>query len=190
MKEGKIKMDPMTWAFWFGVVAIAAVILMGIFGPPFGLRIGPRHGPNETLTAAVNLESAVAQFEADYGRLPDVGSNAFDFDDAEGRSLVKILFGTEEGENLAQNPRKIPFLTIKKASSPGKVGLLHGKGSEVLGIYDGWGEPFEILLRKPGESGVTLVHRGKTVMIERPVVVFSKGEDRIAATKDDVRTWE
>jgi len=60
----------------------------------------------------------------------------------------------------------------------------------IPGIYDSWGEPFEILLRKPGERGVTLVHRGKTVTLERPVVVFSKGEDRIAGTRDDVRTWE
>lgn len=190
MKEGKIKWDPMMWAFWFALIAIAAVVMMTILGPPFGLPIGHGQGPNQTLTTAVDVESAVAQFEVEYGRLPDVGSNAFDFDDAEGRLLVVILYGNEADDIQAQNPRKLPFLSIKTASSAGKGGLLYGKGSEVLGIYDAWGEPFEILLRKPGERGITLVHRGKTVMIERPVVVFSKGEDRIAGTKDDVRTWE
>lgn len=190
MKEEIRTADPMMGAFWFGVVAIAAVILMGIFGPPFGLRFGSGHGPVHTLPIAVAVESAVVQFEVEYGRLPEVGSHAFDCDDAEGRSLAEILLGMEEEDSRAQNPRKIPFLSIETPRSSAKVGLLYGKGSEVLGIYDAWGEPFEILLRKPGERGITLVHQGKTVTIKRPVVVFSKGEDKIAGTKDDVRTWE
>jgi hypothetical protein len=188
--EEKRRADPMMWVFWFGVVAIAAVILMGILGPPFGLRIGPGPGSGRTLTAVKALEMAVGHFEVEYGRLPEVGSHAFDCDDAEGRSLAEILLGREEDERRAQNPRKIPFLSIETAKSAAKGGLLYGKGSEVLGIYDAWGEPFQILLRKPGERGITLVHRGKTVIIERPVVVFSKGKDKIAGTRDDVRTWE
>jgi hypothetical protein len=190
MKEDIKKADPMMWVFWSGVVVGAAVILVGIFGPRIGLRIGRGCGPGRTQMAANALLSAVEQFEMECGRLPEVGSSAFDSDDEEGRLLAEILLGREEDKGQAQNPRKIPFLSIETARSAGKGGLLYGKESEVLGIYDEWGEPFEILLRKPGERGITLVHRGKTVMIERPVVVFSKGKDRIAGTKDDVRTWE
>ena len=190
MKEGIRKADPMMWVYWSGVVVIAAVILVGIFGPRLGLRIGPGHGPVRTLTAAQGVEMAVEQFEMEYGHLPEVGSHAFDCADVEGRALAEILLGRGQGVSLAQNPRKIPFLSIELAKSSTKGGLLYGKELEVLGIYDGWGEPFEILLRKPGERGIKLVHRGKTVTVERPALVFSKGKDRISGTKDDVRTWE
>ena len=178
------------WVYWTGVVVGAAVILVGILGPRLGLRIGSGCGPGRTQMAANALYLAVEQFEMEYGHLPEVGSHAFDCDDVEGRSLAEILLGRGQGGSLAQNPRKIPFLSIELAQSSARGGLLYGKDLEVLGIYDQWGQPFQVLMRKPGERGITLTHRGKTVMIERPVVVFSKGEDRIAGTKDDVRTWE
>lgn len=190
MKEGIRKADPMKWVCWSGVVVGAAVISVGIFGPQLGLRIGRGCGPGRTQMAANALRSAVEQFEMECGRLPEVGSSAFDSDDEEGRLLAEILLGREQDEGQAQNPRKIPFLCIETANSRGKGGLLYGERLEVLGIYDSWGEPFQILLRKPGEWGITFVHRGKTVTLERPVVVFSKGEDRIAGTEDDVRTWK
>ncbi len=184
MKEGKTKAQ---WVTFFSGVGL--LVVFAVMSSQITQRTG--HGPGlRTRTNAVAFDSAVRQFELEYERLPDVGSSAFDSDDAEGRLLAQILLGKEEEEGKAQNPRKIPFLCIETARSPGKGGLLYGKESEVLGIYDEWGQPFQILLRKPGERGITLVHRGKTVMLERPVVVFSKGKDRIAGTEDDVRMWK
>lgn len=186
MKEDIKRADPMMWAFWSGVVAVVAVFLVGAYRST--IKVTPNSG--RTLGIATTIEEAVGYFEGEYGGLPEVGSTAFDADDKEGRLLATILRGLEADNGRMQNPRKIPFLGIETANSRGEGGLLYGKGAEVLGIHDVWGEPFEILLRKPGERGITLVHRGKTVMIERPVVVFSKGKDRIAGTRDDVRTWE
>ena len=186
MKEGIKKADPMMWAFWSGVLVVAAVFLAGAYRST--IRVNPNSG--RTLRIATAIEEAVGYFEGEYGGLPEVSSSAFDADDKEGRLLATILRGLVADNGRMQNPRKIPFLSIETANSRGKGGLLYGRGSEVLGIYDGWGEPFEILLRKPGERGITLVHRGKTVMIERSVVVFSKGEDRIEGSKDDLKSWE
>jgi hypothetical protein len=186
MKEGERNADPRMWLFWAGVVVVVSGFLAGAYRST--IRVDPNSG--RTLRIATAIEEAVGYFEGEYGGLPEVGSSAFDADDKEGRLLAMILRGLEADNGRMQNPRKIPFLSIETANSRGKGGLLYGKGSEVLGIYDGWGEPFQVLLRKPGERGITLMHRGKTVMLERPVVVFSKGEDRIAGTKDDVRTWE
>lgn len=191
MKQEIRKADPMMWVYyWSAALVVIASLVLGAMGPMLGIRIGPGPGSVRTITAAKALETAVEFFEEDYGCLPEVGSHAFDGDDEEGRLLAEILLGREEEGPRTQNPRKIPFLSIETANSRGKGGLLYGKGSEILGIYDAWGEPFQILLRKPGERGITLFHRGKTVTIERPVVVFSKGKDRIAGTKDDVRTWD
>jgi hypothetical protein len=185
MKEGKIKADRVTMLSGLGLLVI--VTIMGIAW--FGSRMS--HGHEVRTRANVTaLELAVAQFEMEYGRIPDVGSSGFDTDDAEGYLFAVILFGKEWDEIQAQNPRNIPFLHLDTGRNSERDVLRFGKQQESLGIYDGWGDPFQVLLRKPGERGVTLVHRGKTVMIERPVVVFSKGEDRIAGTKDDVRTWE
>ena len=121
MKEEIRKADPMMWVFWSGVVVVAALILVGIFGPRLGLRIGPGCGPGRTQVAANALCLAVDQFEMERGHLPDVGSSAFDSDDEEGRLLAKILLGREEDEGLAQNPRKIPFLSIETARSSAKL---------------------------------------------------------------------
>ena len=186
MKRGEIKWDRATWLSGLGLLVVLGVMGLMLFAPPEGhgrAHVGDR-------MVAISLASAIEQFEAEYGRLPDVGSNGFDSDDAEGRLLAEILLGKEADEGPVQNPERIPFLSIETAKSPGKRGIGFGKKQEVVGIYDGWGEPFQILLRKPGERGITLVHRGKTVPIERPAVVFSKGKDRIAGTKDDVRTWD
>lgn len=184
MKEGIRKAQWVTFFSGLGLLALFVVMSSQITQ-----RTG--HGPGlRTRTHAVALDSAVWQFEMECGHLPDVGSSAFDSDDEEGRLLAEILLGREEDKGQAQNPRNIPFLSIETARSAGKGGLLYGKESEVLGIYDEWGEPFQVLLRKPGERGITLVHRGKTVTLERPVVVFSKGKDRISGTEDDVRTWK
>ncbi len=185
MKEGEIKFDRVTWLGGFGILALLAIMASGLLAPRMG------HGPGvRTRAIAAGLESALGSFEEEYGHLPDVGSNAFDCDDAQGCLLARILLGKEDDGSQAQNPRKLPFLSVGITKSAARAGLLIGTEGEVLGIYDGWGEPFEILLRKPGERGITLVHRGKTVTLEQPAVVFSKGKDRIAGTKDDVRTWE
>jgi hypothetical protein len=185
MKEGKIKADRVILLSGLGLLVIVAIMGTAFFGSRMS------HGHEvRTRRNVTALESAVAQFEMEYGRIPNVGSSAFDTDDAESYLFAVILFGKEVDEIQAQNPRNIPFLLLDTGRNSERDVLRFGKQQEFLGIYDGWGEPFEILLRKPGEQGITLVHRGKTVMIERPVVVFSKGKDRIAGTKDDVRTWE
>jgi hypothetical protein len=185
MKEGKFKMDRVTLLSGLGLLMIVTIMGTALFGSRMS------HGREVRTRANVTaLESAVAQFEMEYGRIPDVGSSAFDTDGAEGYLFAVILFGKEGDEIEAQNPRNIPFLTLDTGRNSEREVLRFGRQHEFLGIYDEWGEPFQILLRKPGERGITLVHRGKTVTLERSVLVFSKGEDRIAGTKDDVRTWE
>lgn len=185
MKEGKIKWDRVTWLSGIGLVALLVVMWSMLFAPRMG-----DGGFVRSWNDAHAIERAVWLFEDTSGRLPTVGTYGFDSDDEEGRLFLAILLGKEADESLAQNSTKVPLLKLRTTMSAAAGGLLLGKESEIRGLYDGWGEPFEILLRKPGERGVTLVHRGKTVTLERPVVVFSKGEDRIAGTKDDVRTWE
>ena len=185
MKEGKIKADRATWLSGFGLVALLAVMATGLWGPRMG-----DGGAVRTRNDAHGIERAVLLFEDWNGRLPEVGSSAFDSDGEEGRLFLAILLGKEADGIQAQNLNRVPLLSLRTTMSAARGGLLLGKKQEIVGLYDGWGEPFEILLRKPGERGITLVHRGKTVMIEQPAVVLSKGEDRIAGTKDDVRTSE
>lgn len=185
MKEGKIKWGRATWLG--GLVLLVIVTLTGTALFVAGMGHGHEVRTRRNVTA---LESAVAQFKMEYGRIPDVGSSAFDTDGAEGYLFAVILFGKEGDEIEAQNPRNIPFLLLDTGRNSERDVLRFGKPQEFFGIYEGWGEPFRVLLRKPGERGITLVHRGKTVTIERPVVVFSKGEDRIAGTEDDVRMWK
>ena len=184
MKREKIKWDRATWLSGLGLVGILVAMSM-LFAP----RIGDG-GYVRSWNDAREIERAVWLFENANGRLPSVESYEFDSDDEEGCLLLAILLGKEADEGLEQNSGKVPLLRVKTTTSAAKGGLLYGPESEVIGIYDAWGEPFRILLRKPGERGITLVHRGKTVPIERPAVVFSKGKDRIAGTKDDVRTWD
>lgn len=185
MKEGKIRWGQAAWLSGLGLLVIVTLTGTALFVARMG------HGHEvQTRRNVTALESAVAQFEMEYGRIPDVGSSAFDTDGAEGCLFAVILFGKEGDEIEAQNPQNIPFLLLATGRNSERNALRFGKQKEFLGIYDEWGEPFQVLLRKPGERGITLVHRGKTVTIERPVVVFSKGEDRIAGTEDDVRMWK
>lgn len=184
MKKGKIKWDRVTLLSGFGLLVIV-VAMSSLFYPRKG-----DGGIVRTRNDAHAIEMAVWMLEDRNGRLPDVGSNSFDSDGEEGRLFLAMLLGKEADERQAQNLEKVPLLRLKTTMSAAKGGLLLGKKQEILGLYDAWGEPFEILLRKPGERGITLMHRGRTVTIERPAVVFSKGKDRVAGTKDDVRTWE
>ena len=87
MKEGKIKWDRVTWLSGLGLL----VILTLIGTAWFVARMGHGHEVR-TRRNVTALESAVAQFEMEYGRIPDVGRSAFDTDDAECYLFAVILY--------------------------------------------------------------------------------------------------
>lgn len=174
------------------IVAILCLILVALISAVIGLRIAaPKLREAErsrllTRDTVLALRQAAEHYTAEYGSPPQVGDGDFWSDDPSGIQFVVILMGVEEGVQV-WNSRRIPLLNIKQPSKP-RGGLFYD-GDRVVGIYDGWGQPFRILLRRPGEAAITFEHRGKSVTVPSPVAVISKGTDQIEGTDDDLTSW-
>ena len=111
---------------------------------------------------------------------------------ATGIALLKTLLGMD----TVLNPRGIKFLSVKEGKA-NKNGLIYNAaGTDVTGMYDPWGGPFNVILDLDYDeklAGVKTKAETTSVTLNgRRVAVFSDGADGVSATgkaTDDVKTW-
>ena len=180
------------------VIAIIAVLAtIGVTGGGAALEKARRTTAQATATSIAN---AVEQFYVEYAALPQSSSTASagagDIEvktDSDGVPILRAL----TGEDTAQNPRGIRFLSVKQAKGTGatyKDGAQYS-GSSIVGIRDPWGQPFYLVIDANYDGKIDFPAGSPLPSVPatingRRVVVYSNGTDGGAAsTKTFVKTW-
>ena len=169
------------------LVVISIIAVLAAAGFAAGMAAINKAKKVACLAVANAVETGVNQFYNEYGRLPNVGETCTTTSGT-GVSLLTILLGKETTTTM-ENTKQLNFLSGLKEGKSDKNGLIYSSGSTIKGLYDPWGNGYEVKLdidydeeiSDPISSGTTL--RGKRV------VVWSKGADKTMGGTDDVKTW-
>lgn len=109
-----------------------------------------------------------------------------------GSSLLTIQPDGLEFLNLLQagDPRGIGYLKLKKSPGRKQGGAFHDQNGRITALYDGWGNPYHIVLDTQGD-GVLVAHRGmlKDKVQGKKFIMFSAGRDHELGTEDDFLSW-
>lgn len=90
-----------------------------------------------------------------------------------------------------ENPRNIRFMDLRESSHRSQGGaILDKNGRKIVALYDGWGNPYRIILDTQGD-GVLVAGRGsvKDRITGKHCIIFSAGKDRELGTEDDFLSW-
>ena len=138
------------------------------------------------LATAKAIETAVNNFYAEYGYLPTTLTNDTEINTKDNTDFLNIILGLESTSGTQLNKRQIKFLMVKEGKN-NKDGLIYNSASTaVTGLYDPWGGPYRVMLDADNDEHLKV--NGKA-LYNRRVAVWSDGPDRIAGTKDDIKTW-
>ncbi len=172
------------------LVVIAIIAVLAAAGFAAGNAAINRARKVTAQAAATSIESAVNSFYSDYGSLPDVGASKVNTASAEGVELLNILLGLEGSGTNVQNSKSVRFLSVKEGKG-NKGGLIYNTGgSTVRGLYDPWGNGFEVVLDTEYEEKLQVQLGSATQTLNgRRVAVYSVGADKKAGGNDDVKTW-
>jgi|688.fasta_scaffold62413_2 prepilin-type N-terminal cleavage/methylation domain-containing protein len=172
------------------LVVIAIIAVLAAAGFAAGNAAINRARKVTAQAAATSIESAVNSFYSDYGSLPDVGGNKVNTASGEGVELLNILLGLEGNGTNVQNSKGVRFLSVKEGKG-NKGGLIYNTGgSTVKGLYDPWGNGFEVVLDTEYEEKLQVQLGSATQTLNgRRVAVYSVGADKKAGGNDDVKTW-
>jgi prepilin-type N-terminal cleavage/methylation domain-containing protein len=172
------------------VIAIIAVLAgMGFSAGSSAIQKAKR---TTCLAAATSIESAVANFYTEYGSMPNSGTSdvTVKTNEAAGINLLKTLLGMD----TVLNPRGIKFLSAKEGKA-NKNGLIYNTaGTDVTGMYDPWGGPFNVILDLDYNEKVAPAPSagGGATLNGRRAAVWSNGADGVSTggkATDDVKTW-
>ena len=174
------------------LVVIAIIAVLAGVGFSAGSSAIQKAKKTTCLAAATSIESAVANFYTEYGSMPSSGTDDTNpplKTDAElGIALLKTLLGM----NTDLNPRGIKFLSVKEGKA-NKNGLIYNAaGTDVTGMYDPWGGPYNIILDLNYDEKVAPAPSagGGATLNGRRVAVWSDGADKSSSkATDDVKTW-
>lgn len=167
-----------------GVLSFGLIAFLKYDEAQMRIRVGIR----TALPVATALESAVNNFQAEYGKLPETAPE-LKTDTPEGIQLLTILLGLEKSAPQ-KNLRSIKFLSVREGKDK-KRGLIYSEsGYSIEGLYDFWGNPFTIQMDTDNDETLRFKLGGKAIELKgRRVAAYSPGPDKLLGTKDDVKTW-
>lgn len=164
--------------FALGYIGLIFLPLLAIAGFAAGNAAITKAKKVTTLATAVAIETAITNFYMEYGGTP---SASMITDTSNDVSLAKTLLGND----VTRNIRNVRFLAVKESRS-GRGGL----NSTTFQIFDAWGKGYHVVLDITRFAEVTVTRGSITETLKgRGVAVYSTGEDGIAGTADDVKTW-
>jgi prepilin-type N-terminal cleavage/methylation domain-containing protein len=176
------------------LVVITIIVILAGAGFSAGNSAIQKAKKTTCLAAATAIESAVNNFYTEYGSMPSDVSQDTEFvtDEAAGIDLLKALLGMDK----TLNPRGLKFLSAKEGKS-NKNGLIYNSSStDVTGMFDPWGGPFNVMMDLDYDEKVVVQPKGagnlSANLNGRRVAVWSDGADGISASgkaADDVKTW-
>lgn len=147
----------------------------------------------QTQNLVTNLALAVNNFYDEYGSLPvsDPSDTPLNTKDVNGTDLLTVLLGKEQDSATQLNTRNIKFLEVKQATGR-KPGIVYSQNNTVSGMNDAFGEAIYIVFDSDYDEEIqNPIKFGNDPDIVRGArcLVYSYGADRIAGTKDDVKSW-
>jgi hypothetical protein len=167
-----------TAGFVLGYAGLVFLPLLAVVGFAAGSAAIGKAKKVSTIATAVSIESAVNNFYTEYGEMP---SNVATTDTSKDVSLTKTL----RGDDATRNTRSIRFLTVKEVKS-NRGGL----DSKTFQLFDMWGRGYHVVLDTGYAEEVTVTRGAITETLKgRRTAVFSAGEDGVAGTADDIKTW-
>ena len=177
------------------VIAIIAILAAaGFAGGQFAIKQAQKAG---CLAVCKELELGVNNFFTEYGSLPTTAEGGGDelIQTDTNIELVEILLGFETGANPL-NQKGIRFIDIKEAKSNKKGITYNATGDGVIGLFDPWGGPYNIVLDTDYDDRLTVQPKGSSVsktLNGKHVAVWSDGADAVdggnGKITDDVTSW-
>lgn len=178
------------------LVVISIIAVLAAAGFAAGNAAIQKAKKTTALATATALESAVNNFFTEYGTMPTASSSSTEApvktDVSAGIDICKILLGLEKTDPPI-NTRAVKFLSVKEGKA-NKNGLMYNSsGSDITGLFDPWGGPFNMILDLNYDEKVEPQPTGssKVTLNNRRVAVWSEGADYKTTKKpsDDVKTW-
>jgi prepilin-type N-terminal cleavage/methylation domain-containing protein len=172
------------------LVVIAIIAVLAGVGFSAGSSAIQKAKKTTCLAAATSVEGAVANFYTEYGSMPSslTSDTTVKTNETAGINLLKTLLGMD----TVLNPRGIKFLSVKEGKA-NKNGLIYNAaGTDVTGMYDPWGGPYNIILDLNYDEKVAPAPSagGGATLNGRRVAVWSDGADKSSSkATDDVKTW-
>jgi prepilin-type N-terminal cleavage/methylation domain-containing protein len=118
------------------------------------------------------IASAIRAFQLEYGRQPSTATGDDQWVGSDNSSVIKALVG----EDATLNPRKVPFLEIRKVD-----GTKGGVNTSSFVFYDPWGSPYFIKLNTDYDNKIN--HYGDQNV---SVIVHSTGPDKTMGKNDKI----
>ena len=175
------------------LVVISIIIVLAAMSLG-GVQIATKRAKTlQTQSDAMALQQAIEQYYQEYSKLPGLGATSDEIQTRgeAGVELLTILLGKEDDTGTMQNPRKLAFLNVKESRNAKKGGLVYsngGAGGQIDGLYDAWGQPFNVRLDNDYEGEIPDPIIQGNVVRNRNSLVYSFGPDGRLGT-DDVKTW-
>jgi len=170
------------------LVVISIIAVLAAAGFAAGMAAINRAKRVSCLAVANALETGVNQFYNEYGRLPNGTVETCTTDKPAGVTLLTILLGKETTTPM-ENTKQLNFLSGLKEGKSNKNGLIYGSGGTITGLYDPWGNGYEVKLDIDYDEEITDPISSGTTLRGKRVVVWSKGADKTMGGTDDVKTW-
>jgi prepilin-type N-terminal cleavage/methylation domain-containing protein len=178
------------------LVVIAIIAVLASAGFAAGNAAIQKARKTTALAAATSIESAVNNFYNEYGSMPADGDADTTTDTKADVKLLKVLLGLEPTSPPPLNTRAVKFLSAKEGKSS-KNGLIYTpSGTDVTGMFDPWGGPYQIMMDLDYDEKINVKPKGTGAVARtlngRRVAVWSDGADGATATgktADDVITW-
>ena len=176
------------------LVVIAIIAVLASAGFAAGNAAIQKARKTTALATATAIETAVNNFYNEYGSMPKDGDSEEPIKTDTATDFLKVLLGMEGSGANALNTRAIKFLSVKEGKAK-KNGLIYSQnGSDIQGLYDPWGGPYNVVLDMNYDEKVQVSPKaGGTITLNgRRVAVWSDGADGVkdkGKIADDVKTW-
>jgi prepilin-type N-terminal cleavage/methylation domain-containing protein len=175
------------------LVVIAIIAVLAAAGFAAGNAAIQKARKVTCLASATAIESAVNNFYTEYGSLPKDGDSETPIKTDTDTTFLKVLLGLEGTGADVLNTRSLKLLNVKEGKAK-KNGLIYStNGSNVEGLFDPWGGPYNVVLDLTYDEKIVVAPKGGggATLNGRRVAVWSDGADYKDKNKatDDVKTW-
>ena len=177
-----VRVQPMKYRHWMCVGALATALVLTSCLPA-----QKRMLETMAMRDAMELRSALMNFQAEYRRFPTLSDSQADGDWV-GETTPDLITGLIGEGDKDWNPRKITFYAARMAEK-NRSGLTETSSGEYQ-LIDPWGNPYQVAIDTNYDQKLSIPQDGAdSLELRYEVAVWSCGVDGVSGTDDDVRTF-
>ncbi len=137
------------------LVVIVIILVLAGAGLTVGTSVLDKARKLSSESTATAIDQALNMFYSEYGTFPIPSSvdipappNPLEMTTSgtDGQAMLEALLGNDSG----MNPRGLNFLSLKEgrvdALTGGKDGIVYNDAGDVIGVFDFWGNPFNVVI--------------------------------------------